>query len=338
MHLGRSWIRATRLLNIDYPWWLSSETKLTPPDRNLDSDSRPNSFMNIIYPNLDEELNKPNLEGSLQSSSNVPSDCHCSQSRENAPTNSLHQRASMWLFAQTGNFEFLLIFIFIVLCCLERNNCSLSFWVLMSLHHGHRLELWWYTLSCLLTARTAIVCDLKLFLRLRTLSSLLDGLFVLSPGGWGFALTRQFLWILFLTGYIPVYWVYEKIKFSKAIHIIRSLYYPYFIIAPGGTVLRTSSVCWKFLMCIVHRPLCLKLVCFIAHSYSPLSRQVFHCATCRQDLCFPSFVIVGESPTTFRERWSSWQQRLGKLRPRWDKLLVGGNHYFLHTRQDRAGR
>ena len=220
MHLGRSWIRATRLLNIDYPWWLSSETKLTPPDRNLDSDSRPNSFMNIIYPNLDEELNKPNLEGSLQSSSNVPSDCHCSQSRENAPTNSLHQRASMWLFAQTGNFEFLLIFIFIVLCCLERNNCSLSFWVLMSLHHGHWLFFWWYTLSCLLTARTAIVCDLKLFLRLRTLSSLLDGLFVLSPGGWGFALTRQFLWILFLTGYIPVYWVYEKIKYSKAIHII----------------------------------------------------------------------------------------------------------------------
>ena len=29
------------------------------------------------------------------------------------------------------------------------------------------------------------------------------------------------------------------------------------------------------------------------------SRQVFHCATCWQDLCFPSFVSVGQSPTTF---------------------------------------
>jgi len=51
-------------------------------------------------------------------------------------------------------------------------------------------------------------------------------------------------------------------------------------------------------------------ICFIAHSYSLLSMQVFHCATCQQDLYFPSFASsVGESPTTFRERRSSSPQR-----------------------------
>ena len=31
---------------------------------------------------------------------------------------------------------------------------------------------------------------------------------------------------------------------------------------------------------------------FLVPWYSPISRQVFHCATCQQDLCFPSFVRV----------------------------------------------
>ena len=50
---------------------------------------------------------------------------------------------------------------------------------------------------------------------------------------------------------------------------------------------------------------CKRILCFIAHLYSPISRQVFHCATCWQDLCFPSFVsVVGGSPAiTFCKRW-----------------------------------
>ena len=42
---------------------------------------------------------------------------------------------------------------------------------------------------------------------------------------------------------------------------------------------------------------------FIAYLYTLISRQkVFYCAiTCQQELCFPSFVRVGESSTTFRE-------------------------------------
>ena len=62
----------------------------------------------------------------------------------------------------------------------------------------------------------------------------------------------------------------------------------------------------------------------------PFFKASIHCAACQQDMCFPSFVSIGESPTTLRKKVHlSHSIRGNSDHSGWrHKLFVGGNPTF----------